>query len=199
MVRKIPQHVQNVPRVPLPSLILDHHKTGHIGIESMFVNGYVFLVTMSFNIKVSSIMNMQGRGATEAANGLKTTISAFTAHKISIEMIVGANEFETLRKALITIHVEMVGSDKHDGHVERLIYIVKDRTRCDFQNIPYKKFSKLMVVSSLEANITWLNVFPKKNGISKTLSPSAIVLGTTQIYDTRTTLQPGSYVHCNIK
>ena len=83
--------------------------------------------------------------------------------------------------------------------MERLVHTVKDRTRCDFWNMIYKKLPKLMVVSSLEANITWLNVFPKKNGISKTLSPSAIVLGTTQIYDTRTTLQPGSYVHCNIK
>ena len=27
MVRKRPQHIQNIPRVPLPSLILDHHKT----------------------------------------------------------------------------------------------------------------------------------------------------------------------------
>ena len=74
MVWKRPQHVQNVPRVPLPILPLDHHKTEQLGVDFMFVNGHVFLVTTSFNIKLSSIINMHGRGATESENGLKTTI-----------------------------------------------------------------------------------------------------------------------------
>ena len=46
--------------------------------------------------------------------------------------------------------------------MERLIRTVKERKRYDFHNMPYNKFSKLTVVSSLEANITWLNVFSKK-------------------------------------
>ena len=144
-------------------------------------------------------MNMQGRGATEAANFLKTTISAFTAGKINIETIVGDNNFEEVRKSLSPVHVEIVGSDEHEGHVESIIRTFKERTIFDFQNMTYKKFPKLMVMSSLEANITWINLFPKKNGISKTLGPSAIVLGTPKIYFTQATLQPGSYVHCKIK
>ena len=76
----------------------------------MFVNDHVFLVTTSFNIKFSSIMNMQRRGATEAANGLKTTTSAFTAHKINSETIVGENDFEAVRKSLIPVHIEIVGA-----------------------------------------------------------------------------------------
>ena len=55
----------------------------------MFVNGPVFLVTTSFIIKFISIMNIPGRGETVAENGLKTTISVFTAHKINIGTIVG--------------------------------------------------------------------------------------------------------------
>ena len=51
----------------------------------------------------------------------------------------------------------------------------------------------------MEANITCLNVFPNKNGIYKTLSPIEIVLGTPNIDDTPSTLQPGSYVNCKIK
>ena len=38
-------------------------------------------------------MNMQGRGATEEANGLNTTISDFTSRKINIDMRVGDNNF----------------------------------------------------------------------------------------------------------
>ena len=140
-------------------------------------------------------MNMQGRGKTETENGLKINISAFIARKINIERIVGNNEFESVQKSLRRVHVGIVGDDEHEGHVEMLINTVKDRTICDYHNMPYKKSPKIMVVSSLEANITWINVFPKKNGISKTLSPSVIVLGTKKIDATHDTLQPGSYVH----
>ena len=165
----------------------------------MFVNGHIFHVTTSFNINFRSIINMLGSVATEAANCLKTTISSFTACKINIEMIVGDNKFEVVRKSSIPVHVEILGADKHEVHVERIIRTVKESTICGFHNLPYKKCPKLMLVSSLEGNITWLGVFPKKNGISKTLSLSAIVLVTPKIYYIHATLQPGSYVHCNIK
>ena len=35
---KRPQYVQSVPRIPLPSLLLDHHKNEQIGLYFMFVN-----------------------------------------------------------------------------------------------------------------------------------------------------------------
>ena len=56
-----------------------------------------------------------------------------------------------------------------------------------------------MVVSYIETNITWLNVFPKKNGIFKTLKASTIMLVETKIYDTHATLKPGSYVYFKVK
>ena len=43
-------------------------------------------------------MNMKGCGATEESNGINTTISQFAACKINIEMIVGDNKFEAVRK-----------------------------------------------------------------------------------------------------
>ena len=103
-------------------------------------------------------MNMQGRGSTEAESGLNTTISAFAARKINIEPIVGDINFQAVHKALRPVHVDIVGADEHEGYMERLICTVKYRTRCYLQNMTYKKFLKFMVVPSLEANTTWINV-----------------------------------------
>ena len=64
----------------------------------MFVNGHVFLVTKSFNIKFRSVMNIQEHGTTELENGLKKTIPYFIAHKFNIETIVGDTKFESVRK-----------------------------------------------------------------------------------------------------
>ena len=61
-------------------------------------------------------------------------------------MIVGDNKFEAVRKYLIPVHVKKVGADEHEGHVERIVRTVTERTRCDFQNIKYKKCPKLIVV-----------------------------------------------------
>ena len=50
----------------------------------MFVNSHILLVTMLYNIKFSSIMNVEGLVATKEASGIKTTISAFTACQINM-------------------------------------------------------------------------------------------------------------------
>ena len=65
----------------------------------MFVNSHILLVTMLYNIKFSSIMNVEGLVATKEANGIKTTISAFTACQINIDMVVRDNNFYTVRKS----------------------------------------------------------------------------------------------------
>ena len=65
--------------------------------------------------------------------------------------------------------------------------------------MPYKRFPKLMAVLSVEANITCINSFTKKNGIFNTLSPSATVLGTPKIDATHNILQTGSYLNYKVK
>ena len=112
----------------------------------MFVNGPIFLVTTSFNIKFSPIMNMQVRGANKLSNGLIITISMFTAQKINNEMVVGDKKFEAVCVALRPVYIKIVGSDKHRGHVESLICTVREHTGCSFHKIPTKNCPKPMVV-----------------------------------------------------
>ena len=59
MIQKIPQHVQSVPRVSLPSLLLYHNKNYQLATDFIFVNGHISLDTMSINIKLFSNLNMQ--------------------------------------------------------------------------------------------------------------------------------------------
>ena len=85
-----------MPHVPLTSLLIYHHRNEQLVADFIFVIGYIFLVTTSFNIKFISIVNMQGHGETDAANSLRTAISAFTAQKIIIEAIVSNNKFKAV-------------------------------------------------------------------------------------------------------
>jgi len=58
---------------------------------------------------------------------------------------------------------------------------MKDRTRCFWVSLPFKKVPKIMVDECLIVVTACLNNFPNKNGKSTTMSPASIVLGRGKI------------------
>ena len=86
----------------------------------------------------------------------------------------------------------------HIGTVERSIRTVKERARYHCQNLPYKKMPKITIDHLLQLVISNLNAFPAKNGISRILSPAAIVMGTPKIECSRLQLEFGSYVQAHV-
>jgi hypothetical protein len=104
-------------------------------------------------------------------------VSQYTQRSFEIVAFNGNNEFETLRKHLSPTLLNIVGRGEHVGPIERPVRTIKERVRCSCQSLPYKKITRLMTWSIVESSVTWLNAFPAKGGASKTMSPSAIVLG----------------------
>ena len=87
------------------------------------------------------------------------------------------NEFdkEQIKDALSPAIVEIVGANDHVEHAEHLIQTIKERCRCYCQALPFKRYTKLMIKGIVASAVYWLNMFPNNEGVSKTLSPSAIV------------------------
>ena len=54
---------------------------------------------------------------------------------------------------------------------------IKNKARTITHALPYKKIPKVMTIGLIYGAIKWLNTFPSMKGISKTMSPSTIVLG----------------------
>ena len=105
----------------------------------------------------------------------------------------GDNEFEKLRELLTPIQVNIVGRDQHISRIERDIRLIEERLRCFISAMPYKRITKLLLFSLIEYIITCLNDFPNKGGVSKTVSPAAIVLGREKPNCTNLTIAPGAY------
>ena len=105
----------------------------------------------------------------------------------------------SITKRIKAITGQNFGAYENEGDLKSLMRKIKESKFCDLQNMPYKKCTKLMIVSSLEAKITWMGELPMKNVISKTSSPSAILLWTPEIDATPNTLQPRSYANYNIE
>jgi hypothetical protein len=105
-------------------------------------------------------------------------------------------EFEPMRGDIIELGMELnsVSADEHVPEIKRYIRTVKERTRCLYNTVPFKKMPSSMVVEMVHAGVFWLNMFPPEDGVSKTLSPRAIVTGLEADYNKHCRLEFGAYV-----
>jgi len=72
--------------------------------------------------------------------------------------------------------MEICAAGQHIPRIERGIRFMKDRTRCYWVPLPFKRVPKIMVDDCITMVTTCTNDFPNKNGISDTMSPASIVL-----------------------
>ena len=199
MTRKTPSYKKDMQVIQLPSILIEHHPHDELNMDFLFVNGKPYLHTKSSKIKLLSIQACRGRGAKELQNGIEKVVKRYTDRGFNINAYRGDNEFEVLRNFVAPAPLQIVGADDHVGTIERSIRTIKERARCTCQSLPYQKMPKIMIDHLLELIVTNLNSFPAKTGISKTLSPAAIVLGTPKIECNNLKLEFGTYVQAHVK
>ena len=90
-------------------------------------------------------------------------------------------------------NVNICAANEHIEMIERAIRTIKERIRCTWSSLPYTKAPKLMVDECLYDIISVLNDLPTKNGISREISPAAIVLGRPKLNCSNRKLSFGAY------
>ena len=96
--------------------------------------------------------------------------------------------------ASMGIHLNTVSADEHVPEIEQYICTVKERVRAIYNTLPFKRMPALLVIKMVSSSILCLNSFPWKGGMSDTMSPRAIVTGTTMDYGHHCQLEFGKYV-----
>ena len=175
--RRPPKH--RIERVPLPLAISTHHKELQLYIDFFYVNGYPFLASKTSKINFITATPMKSRSTNTIIDAIDDVLNIYTSRGFKITIIHGDNEFniKLLKDSLLPISVMIYGRNEHVGIIERCIRVLKERGRCTCHSIPYHYYTKLMIQSLIATVVKWLNAFPSKNGISKTMSPSNIVEG----------------------
>ena len=105
-------------------------------------------------------------------------------------------QFEPLRGNLaeLGILLNTASNDEHVPEIERQIWTVKERTRSIYCTLPFNKMPRRLIIEMVYVANYWLNMFPRKGGVSKTLSPRALLTGKTWSYTTHCKLEFGDYV-----
>eukprot|EP00978_Attheya_sp_CCMP212_P043302 scaffold280126_cov62-Attheya_sp.AAC.1 len=77
-------------------------------------------------------------------------------------------QFEPLRSELadLRINLNVVSNDEHVPEIERHIRTTKERVRCIYNTLPFKKIPPRLVVEMVYASNFWLNAFPPADGVS---------------------------------
>ena len=184
----------SIERVPLPPIIIKTHRSEDIDIDFLYVQGAPYLFIKSTKIKFHATQAFNRiskrnkkttrttykRGPKDIINGIEKVLTVFRNRVFRINIINADNEFKKLENK-VTAHVEICAAGQHIPRIERGIRFMKDRTRCYWVPLPFKKVPKIMVDDCLTMVTTCTNNFPNKNGISNTMSPASIVLGRGKI------------------
>ena len=79
--------------------------------------------------------------------------------------------------------------------VKRFIRTIKERCRCKFNMLPFKKHPIRMIAENVYDSVSWFNAFPPKNYLHSFLSPRVLLTGVKLDYKKHCLLEFGTYVH----
>ena len=82
---------------------------------------------------------------------------------------------------------------EHVPDIERYVRTVKDRVRSGYNNLPFSRIPRLVVMRLVSNAVFWLNAFPHPDGVSTTLSPRYLLTGRHLDYCKHVRLEFGSY------
>jgi hypothetical protein len=97
-------------------------------------------------------------------------------------------------RSCIQIMLNTVSNTEHVPKTERHIQMTKEWTHCVHNMLPFKKMPAHMIIDMVYWGTFWLNSFPPNDGVSKTISPRAIMAGLQIDYAQHCKLEFGSYV-----
>ena len=91
--------------------------------------------------------------------------------------------------------MNICGTRDHCPLQERNTRVIKERIRCLWSVLPYRKHvPKGITIGMVNFTIMWLNGFPRKGGISKTISPRMLTTGVRLDYNTHCRCEFGALV-----
>jgi hypothetical protein len=186
--------VPSFKAVPIPPPILLHHRDVTLCTDFLFVQGIPFFHTISRNIGYRTLTAVPDRSKKTILRETQRAINLYNTRGFTVHGMHCDNEFGCIKDDVLPVRLDIVPADSHVGEVERSIRTIRERTRSAVHGMPYKGLPKLMVIELVKEAVRCLNLFPRRDGISDTMSPNTIVTGEGLPDYNKMTLEFGEYV-----
>ena len=188
------QHVPTFSPVSVPQFVLDHHKRITICEDFFFVQGIPFLHTISRKLQFRTVTQVVNRTKATMLKETRKIVQLYEQRGFEIMDIHADHEFACIRDDIAPIILDTVPADEHVGEIERSIRTTKERVRCTIHGLPYRRYTKVMIIDLVHTSVHSLNQIPAKDGISNRISPLTLVTGKGNVDYNKLKLCFGSYV-----
>jgi hypothetical protein len=172
-VRKASDQVRSGDLEPIPATIMAHYRKLVLCVDVMKVNKMQFLVTISRAIKFGTVAWLKNAKADTILKQITYVRNIYIKRGFLLEIFEVDGQFEPLRGAISEMGVTLnrCSREEHVPVAERRICTLKERCRCIWTTLPFKKLPGMSVVQMMSLCNFWLNIFPPKDGISRNINP----------------------------
>ena len=162
-------------RIKIPRELQKLKKTVFLTAELFFVNGITFFISISRNIKFTEISHLSGRESTEIFKAFKIIFRFYLQSGFRITTVHADGEFAAIHQFIQGIpggpRLNRTRSNEHVPEIERIIQVVKERSRAMIHSLPFNRIPKLMIIHAILNISKMLNYFLTKGVIAKEMSP----------------------------
>ena len=177
----------------VPPDILDRHHDLVVCIDIFFINKIPFLLTTSRNLHFGTVEAIPNRQVTTVLQAIKRMLSTYHARGFRVRTIPADPEFQPLDGMIPGVTFNFCAQGEHVPDIERYVRTVKDWVRSGYNNLPFSRLPRLVVVHLVSNAVFWLNAFPHPDGVSTTLSPRYLLTGQHLDYHKHVRLEFFSY------
>jgi hypothetical protein len=195
-VRKASDQVISGNLVPIPATILSHYRRVVLCVDVMKVNKMPFLVTISRAIKFGTVAWLKNAKAATILENIKIVRNTYVKRGFLLEIVEADGQFEPIQGELAALGITLnkCSREEHVPVAERRIRTLKERCRCIFNTLPFKKLPGMLIVQMVSTCNFWLNIFPPKDGVSRAINPRELITGTTIDFNKHIRAEFGEYV-----
>ena len=177
----------------MPPDILDRHRDLVVSMDIFFINKIPFLLTTSRNLHFGTVEAIPNRQVRTVLQAIQRMLSIYHAQGFRVRTIPADPEFQPLDGMIPGMSFNFCAQGEHVPDIERYVRTVKDRVRSRYNNLPFSRIPRLVVVRLVSNAVFWLNAFPHPDGVSTTLSPRYLLTGRHLDYRKHVRLEFGSY------
>lgn len=180
-VREQPNAVHEDTTSEVPSHILRKYKNVTLHADIMAVNGILFFIAISRHLQFISVKPIPNKKKESMLHCIELIKDAYSHRGFTVKAMRMDNEFNCIKsdlaKSKYKIRLNLVAPGEHEPHIERCIRHVKERCRCTYAAINFKRLPKRLVSELLLSAVYWINAVPGETGVYPIMSPLTILTG----------------------
>ena len=177
----------------VPPDILDRHHDLVVSIDIFFINKIPFLLTTSRNLHFRTVEAIPNHQVSTVLKAIQRMLATDHARGFRVRTIPADPEFQPLDSMIPGVSFNFCAQGEHMPDIERYVRTVKDRVHSGYNNLPFSRLPRLVVVRLVSNTVFCLNAFPHPDGVSTTLSPRYLLTGRHLDYHKHVRLEFGSY------